>query len=126
MARGRILKRAIDVLICPAGKDRSILWDTDLAGFGVCAFPSGAKVYVAQFRKDGRSRRIAIGDHGRLTPDEARSQAKKLLGAIETGADPIEQRRAEACGRSGRSPTSLCAAMSLQSGRDGQVNTIAS
>jgi integrase len=94
MAQGRISKRAIDGLKCPAGKDRNILWDTDLAGFGVCAFPSGAKVYVAQFRKDGRSRRIAIGDHGRLTPDEARSEAKKLLGAVETGVDPIEQRRA--------------------------------
>ena len=49
---------------------------------------------MAQFRKNGRSRRIAIGEHGRLTPDEARSEAKKLLGAVETGADPIEQRQA--------------------------------
>jgi integrase len=64
-----------------------------LAGFGVGAFPSGTKVYVAQFRKDGRSRRFAIGEHGRLTPDEARSEAKKLLGAIEKGIDPIEERR---------------------------------
>ena len=31
---------------------------------------------------------------GGLTPDEARSQAKTLLGAVETGADPIEERRA--------------------------------
>jgi hypothetical protein len=64
MAQGRISKRTVDALKCPADKDRNILWDADLAGFGVCAFPSGAKVYVAQFRKDGRSRRIAIGDHG--------------------------------------------------------------
>jgi integrase len=28
-----------------------------------------------------------------LTPDEARSEAKKLLGVVETGADPIEARR---------------------------------
>src|SRR5207237_1945369 len=34
-------------------------------------------------------RRLTIGEHGRLTPDEARSQAKKLLGAVESGADPI-------------------------------------
>lgn len=81
-------------LKCPTGKDRDILWDTDIAGFGICVFPSGAKVYVAQFRKDGRSRPIAIGAHGRLTPDEARSEAKKLLGAVETGVDPIELRRA--------------------------------
>jgi integrase len=107
MPKGRITKRAVDALVCPAGKDRSFLWDTSLAGFGVCVFPSredgdnevdgkasGKKVYVAQYRKDGRSRRLAIGEHGRLTPDEARAEAKKLLGAVEKGADPVEERRA--------------------------------
>ena len=44
----------------------------------------GKKVYVAQYRQDGRSRRATIGEHGRLTPDEARSEAKKLLGVVET------------------------------------------
>jgi integrase len=75
------------------GKDREFLWDDALAGFGVAAFPSGKKTYVVQFRKDGRSRRVAIGDHGRLTPEEARSLAKVLLGQIEQGADPIGEKR---------------------------------
>ena len=94
MATARITKRRVDALRCKTGKDRVFLWDDALAGFGVSAFPSGTKVYVAQFRKDGRSRRIAIGDHGRLTPEEARSEAKKLLGAVEKGADPVAERRA--------------------------------
>ncbi len=94
MARGRITKRATDALECPAGKDRAFLWDDALAGFGVAAFPTGKKVYVAQYRQNGRSRRVAIGEHGRLTPDQARSQAKMVLGSVETGADPIEERRA--------------------------------
>lgn len=94
MAHGRITKRAVDALKCPAGKDREFLWDDALAGFGVAAFPTGKKVYVAQYRQHGRSRRSTIGEHGRLTPDEARSQAKQLLGAVEKGADPIEERRA--------------------------------
>ncbi len=59
-------------------------------GFGVGVFPTGRKVYVAQYRQNGRSRRANLGEHGRLTPDEARSLAKKLLGVVETGADPIE------------------------------------
>src|ERR1700731_1680967 len=70
-----------------------VLWDEALAGFGVGAFPSGRKVYVAQYRQNGRSRRVNLGEHGRLTPDEPRSLAKKLLGVVETGADPIEARR---------------------------------
>lgn len=94
MPRGRITKRAVDGLKCPAGRDRDFLWDDALAGFGLAAFPTGRKVYVAQYRKDGRSRRVAIGEHGRLTPDEARSQAKTILGAVEKGADPIAERRA--------------------------------
>jgi integrase len=94
MPRGRITKRAVDALQCPAGKDREFLWDDAVSGFGVAAFPSGKKVYVAQYRQDGRSRRVAIGEHGRLTPDEARSEAKKLLGAVESGTDPIAQRQA--------------------------------
>jgi integrase len=65
-----------------------------VSGFGVAAFPSGKKVYVAQYRHGGRSRRAAIGEHGRLTPDEARSEAKQLLGIVEAGSDPIAERRA--------------------------------
>jgi integrase len=83
----------VDEHKCSPGKDRAFLWDGALAGFGVAAFPSGKKVYVAQYRRDGRSRRVAIGDHGRLTPDEARSEAKKLLGQVEQGADPAYERR---------------------------------
>jgi len=60
----------------------------------VAAFPSGKKVYVAQYRQNGRSRRITLGEHGRLTPKEARKAAKKALGAVEYGKDPIEERKA--------------------------------
>jgi integrase len=93
MSQGRISKRSVDALACPLGKDREFLWDDALAGFGVGVFPTGRKVYVAQYRQSGRSRRANIGEHGRLTPDEARSLAKKLLGVVESGADPIEARR---------------------------------
>ena len=95
MPRGRISKRSVDALVCPTGKDREFLWDDGLSGFGVAAFPSGKKVYVAQYRQGGRSRRANIGEHGRLTPDEARSEAKKLLGVVEAGSDPIAERRRE-------------------------------
>src|ERR1700722_5887716 len=93
MPKGRISKRSVDALSCPPGSDRKFLWDDALAGFGVAAFPTGKKSYVAQFRKDGRSRRVSIGDHGRLTPEEARSQAKTILGQVEQGADPVDERR---------------------------------
>jgi integrase len=94
MATGPITKSSVDALKCQPGKDREILWDTGVRGFGVIAFRNGGKVYCAQYRKDGRSRRTRIGEHGRLTPEDARKFAKVILGAVESGADPIAERRA--------------------------------
>lgn len=98
MASGPITKTSVDALRCNGAKDREILWDSGhreaVRGFGVVAFRNGGKCYVAQYRKDGRSRRTRIGEHGRLTPEQARSEARKILGAVEGGADPIAQRKA--------------------------------
>ena len=94
MPIGRISKKSVDALVCLQDKDRTILWDTDLAGFGVAAFPSGAKSYLVQYRQRGISRRAQLGKHGRLTPEEARSEAKKLLGLAESGMDPIAAKKA--------------------------------
>lgn len=93
MASGAITKTAVDALKCSPSKDREILWDTKLRGFGVAAFRNGGKFYLVQYRQHGRSRRSRIGEHGKITPDEARTLAKAMLGDATTGADPIEERR---------------------------------
>ncbi len=41
---------------------------------------------------------MKVGEHGRLTPGEARSLAKEVLGAVAAGKDPIEERRGAAAG----------------------------
>ena len=78
VATGPITKTSVDALACPPSKDREILWDSDhreaVRGFGIAAFRNGGKCYIAQYRKDGRSRRTRIGEHGRLTPEEARGR----------------------------------------------------
>ena len=98
MATGPITKTSVDALVCPENKDREILWDGGhreaVRGFGVAAFRNGGKCYIAQYRKDGRSRRTRLGEHGRLTPEEARRQAKIVLGLVEGGRDPIAERKA--------------------------------
>jgi len=95
MPKERVSKRTVDTLSCPPGKDREFIWDTALAGFGVAAFPSGKKAYYVQYRLDGRSRRAKLGWHGALTPEGARAEAKKFLGKVASGADPLGQRQAE-------------------------------
>jgi Arm domain-containing DNA-binding protein len=89
MPTRRISKSTVDSLFCPPGKDRDIVWDDKLKGFGVTVYPTGLKTYVAQYRKDGRSHRVVLGKHGRLTPDEARKEAKALFGDVEKGANPL-------------------------------------
>ena len=89
----KLTKRFIDTL-APTNRD-IVLWDDDLARFGVRVKPSGAMTYVVQYRNSaGRTRKLALGRVGVLTPDEARQRAGKALGKVADGADPSATRRA--------------------------------
>jgi len=93
-AHMKLTKRTIDALK-PDGGDR-VFWDDELRGFGVWVKPGGLKSFLIQFRnRQGRSRRLTVGNYGRLTPDQARREARRLLGDVERGLDPAEQRREE-------------------------------
>lgn len=92
-----ITKRLIDSLK-PDGGERFV-WDSALPGFGVRVQKTGAMSYVVKYRAgSGRAaptRRLTLAKIGTLTPDEARKQARKVLGAVANGADPAAQRAAE-------------------------------
>jgi hypothetical protein len=90
----KLTKRSIDA-IKQNGTDR-VLWDDELQGFGLRVKPSGLKSFLIQFRnRQGRSRRLTVGQYGRLTPEEARREARRLLSDVERGLDPVERRLEE-------------------------------
>ena len=90
---GRITKTLVDAL---AASDRDVwVWDETLPGFGVRVTPNGLRTYVVQYRNaEGRSRRLAIGRHGVLAPDQARKLAIEKLGAVAAGRDPLAEKQA--------------------------------
>ncbi len=97
--RGKITKRAVDALV-PRKGDEVVLWDQEVRGFGIRARAGGAKTYILHYRTGtGRGaplRKVTIGKHGSpWTPNNARTEAKRLLGLIASGEDPAEQRSTE-------------------------------
>jgi hypothetical protein len=97
MRHRRITKRLVDSLK-PNGEEHFV-WDDTLIGFGVRMQPTGAKSYVVKYRAgSGRgapTRRVTLGRVGTLTPDEARTLARKTLGAVAHGSDPAAAKAAE-------------------------------
>ncbi|MFV1564266.1 MULTISPECIES: Arm DNA-binding domain-containing protein, partial [unclassified Phaeobacter] len=85
----KLTKRTVEALM-PEAKDY-FLWDGQIAGFGVRVMPSGAKTYQAQYRKGGRTRRVSVGRHGKITVEEARKLAKEIMGQVAKGENPAEE-----------------------------------
>lgn len=87
----KLTKRNADAL--KAAPVDQVVFDDDLAGFGLRVKPSGAKSWLIQYRNQhGRSRRFTLGSTSKLTPDQARKKATKLFVAIGDGADPAGER----------------------------------
>jgi integrase len=97
--QGKITKRAVDAL-APAGGAETVLWDTEVKGFGVRARAAGGKSYILHYRagagRGGALRKVTIGKHGSpWTPEMARTEAKRLLAEVAAGRDPATARQQE-------------------------------
>ena len=87
------LSKPLIAALNPTDQD-VVVWDSSLPGFGLRAKASGVKTFVIQYRnRSGRSRRLSVGSLGKVTLDQARKEAVKLLGQVAAGADPAEERR---------------------------------
>jgi hypothetical protein len=89
----KLAAKAVAGLILPAGKTDHIEWDDELPGFGL-RLRGDRKTYVAQYRAHGRTRRMKVGAVEKLSPDEARKAARKILAKVEVGHDPQAEKAA--------------------------------
>ncbi|WP_238297798.1 tyrosine-type recombinase/integrase, partial [Methylobacterium soli] len=87
----KLTKRIVDA--AEARPAPYFLWCTELRGFGARVFPSGRRVYYADYRTTGGlRRRMAIGEHGKITVEEARKLAINTMSDVIRGEDPVEER----------------------------------
>ena len=70
----------------------AVFWDRELLGFGVRVYPSEAKVYVVQTRREGRSKRVTVGRHGVISAARARRRAALMFARLRAGEDPLSPR----------------------------------
>ncbi|MGH7074373.1 MAG: integrase arm-type DNA-binding domain-containing protein [Stellaceae bacterium] len=95
MLRMRSTKHAVDAL--QAGEEEARIWDTTVAGFGIRCRRGGSKFYFLKYRlPSGRQRWATIGRYGSpWTVETARREARRLLGQIVDGEDPVEAKAVE-------------------------------
>ena len=86
LQRKSISRRTVEAL--SVEKD-TVFWDSELPGFGVRVYPSGGKVYIAQTRARGESKRVTVGRHCVLTAAQARQRAAMIIARVKAGEDPV-------------------------------------
>jgi hypothetical protein len=90
----KLTKSFIDKINPIEGKDQAFYRDDQLKGFALRVTMNGVKSFIVETRISNKVKRITLGKYGQLTAEEARKQAKHLLGQIAMGDDPIAEKKA--------------------------------
>jgi integrase len=97
--KAKLTEKSLAAFELPIDVPQLVVWDTDLAGFGVVVGKHN-RTFIVKGRVDGRQRRKAIGVAGRFRDDGtpwtvqlARAEAKVILGDMVRGVDPNAERR---------------------------------
>jgi integrase len=78
--------QTVAALTLSTGQNDRIFFDDELPGFGFRLRGGGRRTFIAQYRVNGRTRRQTIGT--RVSVDEARKAARRILAQAELGGDP--------------------------------------
>jgi integrase len=90
-------------LTLTSGRVEEFCWDSETECFGLRlrlrADGALQRTWVAQYRHNGRTRRITLGNADKVSPARARDAARTILARVELGHDPQaekEMKRQEA------------------------------
>jgi integrase len=93
MANEKLTKKVVDALL-PQAKDY-VVWCGKLPGFGCRVRSTGHKTFIVMYRVGGRNatpKKVTIGTYGKITVEQARDDATKVLAKAELGEDVAAER----------------------------------
>lgn len=91
----KLTKKNVDCLQFPTS-GQILVWDDELTGFGL-RITRSKKTFIVQSRIKGvrAERRVSLGEHGIITPDEARKKAQVELSKMLQGKDPVAEKKCD-------------------------------
>jgi integrase len=88
----KLTRVAVDGLRLPAGKGERIIFDEEIAGFGVRLREGGSRSWIVQYKIGAKHRRLTLGSTALLDPAKARERARDLLAKVRLGRDPAGEK----------------------------------
>ena len=76
----------------PADSGSYFCWDTELTGFGVRVTRNGVKTFVLKITVNGKRPLQKIGVFPGVSLEVAKAEAKRRIGVIASGGDPIAEK----------------------------------
>jgi hypothetical protein len=76
----------------PPGKADHIVWDDDIAGFGLRLREGGSRTWIYQYRIGKKQRRMVLGSATSVPLSLARDNAEKLEAKVKLGGDPAMEK----------------------------------
>lgn len=94
MERIRLTNDRIRRLECSEGKGQSFTWDAEVQRLAVRVTAAGVKSYVFEGKLDRTTIRMTLGKCSDWTIEDARKEARRLQGLVDTGKDPRDEKKA--------------------------------
>jgi integrase len=88
----RLTDKTIGTLTCPTGMTERTFFDSEVPGFGLRIRSTGAKSWLCQYARHGKTKKVTLGVPPLVTVGAARAAARQIMAAKALGGDPAQER----------------------------------